>query len=231
MQTQSSLVRCGNCGAESRLPFLLHAEEQEPPDLDTRPGEQLRSSVGLWMARCPFCGYCAADISTIHEQAGAVVDSAAYQQQLDDARFPAKANEFICHALVLEHVLQYADAGWTMLHAAWVCDDHQRADAASLCRKGALNAWTVGKKHGQTFHDTYASEFLIVSDLHRRMGEFEHALIACNEGQDTEEVPELLDHCFRLQRSLIARKDVGRGSLRQLSIYRGAGSPPGDLLS
>ncbi len=224
MQTQSSLVRCGNCGAETRLPFLLHAEEREPPDLDTRPGEQLRSSIGLWVARCPFCGYCAGDISTIHEQATAVVDSPAYHQQLQDARFPEKANDFICHALILERVGQYADAGWTMLHAAWVCDDHGSPESANICRKGALNAWTVGKKQGQSFHESHASEFLIVSDLHRRMGEFEHALIACNEGQDTEELPELMDHCFRLERALIARKEVGRGSMRDLAIYRGTGS-------
>lgn len=222
LQTQSSLVRCGNCGAESRFPFLLHADEQEPPDLDTRPGEGLRSSIGLWVARCPFCGYCAGDISGIHELAGPVVDSEGYHKQLQDERFPEKANDFICHALILERTGQYADAGWTMLHAAWVCDDHSREEAAGTCRQGALRAWTVGKKHGQAFHETHASEFLIVSDVYRRLGEFEHALTACNEGEDTEDLPELLDHCFRLERALIARKERGRGSMRDLAIYRGA---------
>lgn len=226
MQTQTNLVRCGNCGVESRVPSLLHAEENEPPDLDTRPGEELRSSISFWVARCPFCGYCAADLSSIHELAGPVVDGPAYQAQLQDARFPEAANSFICHALILERIAQYADAGWTMLHAAWACDDHSQQDAADLCRKGALRAWNVGKTHGQAFHESHASEFLIVSDVHRRLGEFEFALTACNEGSESEDLPELLDHCFRLQRAFIARKQRDRGSMRDLAIFRGATSGP-----
>lgn len=230
MQTQENLVRCGNCGQESHVPRLVHAEELEPPDLDTRPGEELRSSIGFWIARCPSCGYCAADLGSIHELAGPVVDSAAYQSQLSDSRFPPKAAEFVCHALILERTGQYADAGWTMLHAAWVCDDHGRDKAAGLCRKGALRAWTAGKSRGQSFHDSHASEFLIVADVHRRMGEFEFALTACNEGMEGEELPELLDHCFRLERSLISRKHLGRASMSDLAIYRGPRLHQGDRL-
>jgi hypothetical protein len=221
MRTESQLLACGNCGAESRYPVLVHAEELEPPDLDTRPGEPLRSSLPYWMKRCAFCGYCADDIASIHEMAGPVVDSAAYQAQLKDERFPEKANEFICHALILERLGQYADAGWTCLHAAWVCDDGAFPQAADLCRKMALRAWNVGKTKGQSFHESHVSEFLIVSDVHRRLGEFEYALTACNLGAETEDLPELLDHCFRLERALISRKDLGRGSMRDLAIYRG----------
>lgn len=201
--------------------MLLHADELEPPDLDTRPGEPLRSSLPFWMKRCPACGYCADGLRSVHELAGPVVDSAAYQSQLSDPRFPEKANEFICHALILERLGQYADAGWTAMHAAWICDDASFLEAALLCRQMALRAWNAGKVKGQAFHDSHSSEFLVVSDVHRRLGEFEHALTACNLGAETEQLPELLEHCFRLERSLIARKDLGRGSMRDLPIYRG----------
>jgi hypothetical protein len=226
VRSQSVLIRCGNCGAEQQVSHLLHAEELEPPDLDTRPGEDLRSSIGLWMARCNNCGYCAADLSSIHDQAGPVVESGIYQEQLGDARFPAKANEFICHALILERLGQYADAGWTMLHAAWVCDDAVDAgtgtiEAAQTCRRGALRAWSAGKTRKQAFHESHESEFLIISEVHRRLGEFEFALTACNEGGLSEDLPELLDHCFRLQRRLIATKVTTAGSMRDLAIYRG----------
>jgi len=221
MQTNEHPVRCGNCGQETRVSQLIHADEMEPPDLDTRPGEELRSSINFWMARCPSCGYCAADLTSIHELAGPVVDTAVYQENLNDVRFPEKAREFICHALILERAGQYADAGWTMLHAAWVCDDHALEEAAATCRKGALRAWSAGKSRGEAFHEHHSSEFLIVADLHRRMGEFEFALTACNEGLVDEDMPELLEHCFRLERSLIARKDSGRASMRDLPIYRG----------
>jgi hypothetical protein len=221
LKSQSVLVRCGNCGTEQQVRHLLHADELEPPDLDTRPGENLRSSIGLWMARCAHCGYCAADLSSIHEQAAAVVDCDAYHQQLQDPRFPDKANEFICHALILERIGQYADAGWTMLHAAWVSDDERRPEAASLCRRGALRAWSAGKQRGQAFHESHESEFLIISEVHRRLGEFEFALTACNEGSLSDDLPELLDHCFRLQRRLISTKATGPGSMRDLPIFRG----------
>lgn len=225
MQTEIQSIRCGNCGAEHPYTILIHAEELEPPDLDTRPGETLRASLPLWMKRCPSCGYCADEIGGIHEDAASVVESAAYQAQLNDARFPAKANEFICHALILEYLGQYADAGWTAMHAAWACDDAALPSAATLCRRMAIRAWTAGKQHGQAFHDTHESEFLIACDVHRRMGEFEHALTACNLGIEAEDLPQLLDDCFRLERSLIARKELGRGSLRDLAIFSAV--PPG----
>ncbi len=219
MRTDTQQIACGNCGAETRYTFLVHADELEPPDLDTRPGEPLRSSLPFWMKRCPFCGYCADDIHTVHEDAGPVIDSEVYQAQLSDPRFPEKANEFICHALILERLGQYADAGWTSMHAAWTCDDGTFLEAAALCRQMALRAWNVGKHQGQAFHESHESEFLIVSDVHRRLGEFEHALTACNLGAEAEGLPDLLDHCFRLERSLIARKERGRGSLRELAMF------------
>lgn len=227
MRTEMQSFVCGNCGSKSDHVVLSHSIELEPPDLDTRPGELLRSSLYCWVLRCPFCGYCAEDITSIHKLAGPVVDSPAYQAQLKDDRFPEKANEFICHALILERVGQYADAGWTCMHAAWICDDGSFQEAADLCRRMALRAWNVGKTKGQAFHESHASEFLIVSDVHRRLGEFEHALTACNLGAETEDLPELLDHCFRLERALIARKDIGRGSLRDLAIYKGPRDPLG----
>ncbi|MCL4783957.1 MAG: hypothetical protein KJZ70_13060 [Bryobacterales bacterium] len=219
MRTDTQLISCGNCGAESRFPAPAHAEEREPPDLDTRPGEPLRATLPFWIKRCPACGYCADEIHTVHEQAGPVIDSQVYQNQLSDARFPEKANEFICYALILERVGQLADAGWTAMHAAWICDDSASLEAAALCRQMALRAWSAGKVQGQAFHETHESEFLIVSDVHRRLGEFEHALTACNLGSEGEDLPDLLDHCFRLERALIARKDAGRGSLRDLAIF------------
>ncbi|MCC7339693.1 MAG: hypothetical protein IT170_01295 [Bryobacterales bacterium] len=227
MRTDTQPVRCGNCGSDAHYTILVHADELEPPDLDTRPGEPLRSSLPFWIKRCASCGYCADEIDRVHEEAGPVIESPIYQAQLSDARFPEKANEFICYALILERVGQYADAGWTAMHAAWVCDDSSSQEAASLCRQMAVRSWTAGKRQGQAFHETHESEFLIVSDVHRRLGEFEHALTACNLGAEGEDLPDLLDHCFRLERSLISRKELGRGSLRDLPMFSGGSQAVG----
>ncbi|MGH9632390.1 MAG: hypothetical protein ACRD7E_29135, partial [Bryobacteraceae bacterium] len=174
---QPVLVPCGLCGAESPQKSTPPVEAQEPPDLDTRPGEPLRSTLPLWMQRCPKCGYCAEDITRIRELAVEVVRSDKYQEQLQDAAYPEKTREFLCHALILDHVKQWADAGWTCLHAAWTCDDAQAELAAERCRSQAIGMWKKSKQHGQAFGDDLAMEFAIVTDVYRRMGKFEMAVV------------------------------------------------------
>ena len=45
--------------------FMASASIFEPPDLDTRPEDLMRSSIDLWIQTCPHCGYCAPDISRL----------------------------------------------------------------------------------------------------------------------------------------------------------------------
>jgi len=139
-----------------------------------------------------------------------------YQAILADETLPHKARQFLCYACLLDKLREHADAGWSCLHAAWVCDDVEDSYAASRCRAQAIEYWKRGKHAGQAFCDDLASEYALVVDLHRRMGEFELALVTCSEALDMEDVAPVIEHVLRRQKSLIEQKDTGSHSLREL---------------
>lgn len=204
------------CSSENEIASLLELESSEPPDFDTRPGEPVRSTISAWVNCCLVCGYCAADISVPHAKAAEVVQSELYRETLADETLPHKARQFLCYASLLDKLREHADAGWSCLHAAWVCDDADDSYAASRCRDQAIEYWKRGKHAGQAFSDDLASEYALVADLHRRMGEFELALVTCSEALDFEDLPPLIEHVLRRQKSLIEQRDTNAHSLREL---------------
>ena len=219
-------VRCGCCG-EVSTQFASPAVQAGhlPPDLDTRPNGPVRATIKTWMQRCEHCGYCAADISSIHEHAGDLIESLDYQRYLTDSRFPETARPFLCHALILARVGQFADAGWTCLHAAWACDDDDaNTEGASIARGMALENWRRGKLAGQEFGEP-GLEDALVTDLLRRMGRFEDALITCSQALDAAtdegaEVPALIEHLLRFEKTLIQKRDSGVYRLNDLPAFR-----------
>jgi hypothetical protein len=201
------------CGQEIEEVVVGDVPADSPPDLDTRPGEPLRSTLSDWVRRCPDCGYCAGDISTIHEHAAEFVRSPTYQQQWAALGFPEKAREFLCYALILQHVGQWADAGWTSLHAAWTCDDAGEIAAARRCREQALLLWERGKSLGQSFGDDLAMEYVLVVDLYRRTGQFERAVVTCSEALDSENLNPMMAQLLRREKSLSERRDEAAHSI------------------
>jgi hypothetical protein len=191
-------------------------EAAGPPDFDTRPAEPERGTIGSWVSRCAACGYCNGDLTVAGERAASTVASEAYQALLGDESLPLKAREFLCWACVLEKEHEYADAGWSALHAAWVCDDAAATAAGARCRARAIELWRRGKAIGQLFCDDMGSEFALVTDLHRRMGEWEHARVTCAEGLDLEDLPLPVEAMLRRQMVLIQQHDSEAHSMREL---------------
>src|SRR5690348_1969230 len=76
----SRIVQCGSCGSDVSVNDAPEAQDIEPPDFDTRPGETMRSTLPYWVHRCRACGYCAGDISSMHESAGDLIGSAEYHR-------------------------------------------------------------------------------------------------------------------------------------------------------
>jgi hypothetical protein len=109
-----------------------------------------------------------------------------------------------------------ADAGWSALHGAWVCDDEGDYQAAAYCREQAIEYWKRGKHSGQAFGDDVGSEYALVSDLHRRMGQFELAMVTCSEGLDIDDLPPVIEHVLRHQKTLIEQRDMSAHSIREL---------------
>jgi hypothetical protein len=202
---------CGGC-AHQLVPVVVDAS---PPDFDTRPGD-LKPEA--WLARCPHCGYCAEDLSSAHAGDEEIVRSAEFRERSEDPRFPALARRFLCYALLVEKAHQWADAGWIWLQAAWVCDDAGDHIAAAQCRERAIDRWKRGKELGQTFADDIASEFAIITDVYRRLGQFEKATVTCAEALDMEDVPAPIEQMLRRQMILIQRRDIARHSMSELQV-------------
>lgn len=115
----NEVVRCAVCGSDSEFAALGSTNRFGSPDLVTRPPEMERSTLFVWIQRCPQCGYCAPDLSEAPNQADQLVNGPAYKRQLSDSRFPKLANTFLCSALIQESSCQYAAAAWAHVHAAW----------------------------------------------------------------------------------------------------------------
>ena len=213
---QTLRVRCGFCATESDQSVAGAAREIEPPDFVTRPGEHVRSTIHAWMQHCPECGYCAADISSIHEDAVPLLGTPEYHRQRSDASFPEGARPFLCHSLILQHLGQWADAGWSSLHAAWVCDDSGDVASAVACRTHALTLWQRAKKGGENFGDDLGMEYVLVTDLYRRTGQFEQAVVTCSDALDTQDLPPMLEQILRREKALIDQKDTAAHSLASI---------------
>jgi hypothetical protein len=216
----SRIVQCGLCASDVAVPTAPPAEELEPPDFDTRPGETMRSTLPHWVQRCSTCGYCASDITSMNEEAAGIVQTDRYRSLLQDSSLPAKAREFLCYSLVLDVVDQPGDAGWSALHAAWACDDADDDASAIRCRTLAINLWQKCKQAGESFGDDLTLEFTIVTDVYRRMGAWEEAVVACSEALDTEELTPLFEDILRQEKALIDRKDRSAHSLKELPPFR-----------
>ena len=210
------MVQCAVCGSNNEVLPDPRVEAVEPPDFDTRPGEPLRSTIGSWVSACRNCTYCAADPSVAHAKVAEILHIDVYQQTYLDETMPPKAREFLCYAVILDKLREHSDAGWSALHAAWVCDDLHDDYAATRCRQQALEYWKRGKHAGQGFGDDLPSEFAIVADLHRRMGEFEVAMVTCSEALEMEDVPPVIEHVLRRQKTLIEQHDSRGHSIREL---------------
>jgi hypothetical protein len=217
-------VQCAVCGSNNEVLPDPRVDATEPPDFDTRPGEPLRSTIDSWVSACRNCTYCAADLSVAHSRVPEILHTEVYQQTYLDETMPPKAREFLCYAVILDKLREHSDAGWSALHAAWIGDDVHDDYAAARCREQALEYWKRGKHAGQAFGDDHPSEYALVADLHRRMGQFEVAMVTCSEALEMEDVPPVIEHVLRRQKTLIEKRDSKEHSIRELLAHTPAPS-------
>jgi hypothetical protein len=209
-------LRCAVCTASSEQ-LIAEAEASfEPPDFDTRPGKPSRSSIIYWVQSCPDCGYCAHDLSVAAEETREFVRGAFYQAFHANKAYPGKATEFLSYALLLEHLGFWSDAGWTALHAAWVCDDLKQDEHAVNCRRRAVELWKHAKRHGQDIMDNDFEEFALVCDIHRRSQEWDESRAAANEGLECDNLSSVVDALLRRELALIDRRDPACHNMREL---------------
>ncbi len=169
---------CSLCGTRSEQRVSNITQSDGLPDLDTRPAGPVRQVLPFWVQRCPHCGYCATDISLDYPLADRVVHSPEYEKALHKRNLPEKAREFLAWSLIEAANEEFGGAGWSALHAAWICDDAEKPAAAAECRRQALDYFTrqrAGNGHIAGFEDPGVEE-LVLADLCRRSGQYPPAL-------------------------------------------------------
>lgn len=177
-----------------------------------------------WVQTCPHCGYVYPDIKTAAPSAIKIVRSDAYQTQRRDQTVPELARRFLCHSMLEEALGNPLEAGWASLHAAWACDDAPNAAAASYCRRRALAFFQRAADEGMKISRQGYAEYPLITDLMRRIGEFEQALEYCNRARPVlrsarrlpknqtpavEEELRVMTRILVFEKNLILRHDVG----------------------
>lgn len=200
-------LKCAVCGQEHDTLGLASTNMLEPPDLDTRPGEMMRSTMSYWLQRCPSCGYVSPNIEKCSVEIAEIVRSDPYQHQLNHPDYPELANEFLAWSYLSEQAGKMADAGWASLHAAWICDDKNQEKAAERCRLRAIEFFEQAGNHGQSFSRGKGDELAIFADLYRRTSQFEKAREVCEKGL-RRRLKKLIKSILQYQLELIAAKDT-----------------------
>jgi hypothetical protein len=198
-------VVCAVCGTESRQTLFRPSAPEQAPDLDLRPGQPLRGTMGRWLQQCPHCGYAAPDISQAHPAAAQAVGAANFRALLNDAAHPPLARRFLAWALVLEETGALHAAAEATLQAAWTADDLGRHELARAWRLEAVALWRSGPPLD-------SEQTVRIVDALRRAEEWEDAAHTARELM-RENPPEAVAQVLALELRLIEGQDSGRHSV------------------
>lgn len=201
------LIKCAVCDQQSEQMVLGSTSSFGAPDLDGRPPSLMRYTISCWVQRCPSCGYCAPQIAEPGVKTTEVMADAFYQTQLHNHSFPVLANSFLCAALIQQQQGQLADAGWSCVHAAWVCDDERNTIAAQHCRHKAIALLQQATDAGQQTHTDPEHGALLLTDVLRRSGEFAAAAAYCQH-MLAQPLSPLVQRMLAAQQALITRRDT-----------------------
>ncbi len=209
--TYGEKARCAICGTEAMYSYIGSTNRMGDSDLDGRPSEMERSTIGFWIHICRKCHYVAPKISDEVEGAREVVKSEDYKAQLNREGYSKLANLFLCRAMILRAAGQLGDAGRACLHAAWVCDDNGLDDKAIQCRKIASDdvrqAIHLDPRLAQRFTKEGYAEALLV-DILRRSEQFDDASTLCIEALTGEDKDNPALKLLAFQQGLIEKKDT-----------------------
>ena len=200
-------VTCACCGAAQTCHVLTSTNAFGWADLDTRPPEMERSTIHASIQRCPYCGYCAPDVSTDDALAIEVLDNPEYVAVLTGKALPGKANDFLCWAMIAGRAGLHDSATWALLRTAWICDDARATGAAAACRARALDAFWKATAGGRPISPQPGVTQLIGADLHRRCGRFDAAAALADKGLAVNPA-EVVADALRFQKQLSEAGDV-----------------------
>jgi len=160
-----------------------------------------------WIQCCPDCGYCSPDITEIETGIAEIVRAVTYQDQFKSQNYNQLANSFRCYSRICESSSNFSDAGWSYLHAAWVCDDYQNFEGSINCRKESARLFLTTNEMDLKFHVDKDTEDAIMLDVLRRSGQFEKAL-KLSEKVLQREPTEIMKKIMNFHMALIDNQDM-----------------------
>ncbi|MEH6628619.1 MAG: hypothetical protein V7739_19445 [Motiliproteus sp.] len=203
--TTSSLrtKNCALCGSTVACPVLRSTNAFGSPDLDLRPPEMERSSMGLWLQECETCNYVAVDISKSADNARNIVTSDDYKQ-ISDVKISNLGSKFLRHALLCGNPKSRA---LSQLKAAWTCDDDHNDVVAATIRTAAADE-LLGVIDGNLSAENINTVFVLI-DILRRCSRFDDAQCLILSLKENPEVKnnEILTKLVGFQSTLCSAKD------------------------
>ncbi|NEP58839.1 MAG: DUF2225 domain-containing protein [Symploca sp. SIO2G7] len=174
-------VTCSVCSFSSEQPVVARTNILGGSiALDTRPPEMVHSTINCSIQVCPNCCYCCHHLDQEYPQVAEIVASKTYQTQLKSPDYPELANWLLCHAIIQKQAGEIAQAGWTSLQAAWVCDDAKNDKAAQKIRQQAAALFQKAIAKGENIDREPITKDVILIDIYRRCGDFDAARKICD---------------------------------------------------
>ena len=171
-------VKCSVCNNMTTQRIIMSSNQFGHNDLDTRPSEMFRSTIGMWINECPHCGYVASrvDKELIIDDDFLKTDK---YRTCDGIEFKSNiANLFYKQYLIERKKGNDVDAFFAILHCAWACDDAWDDENSKLARKTAV-------KLTDNIIESYEIDSIdlkvMKADLLRRSGEFDQVIEEYND--------------------------------------------------
>ncbi len=161
---------CAICGVTHEYRYVASTNTfGGEPDLDSRPPEMLRSTMGLWVHGCD-CGYISREVSDKSSVSREWLQSENYLMS-EGLHFKSIiADSFYKGYLIKTYDNDIEDAFYMMLYAAWACDDINDVENAIICRKKAVG---ISSELLQSRYENCEELLLMRADLMRRSKMFE----------------------------------------------------------
>ena len=198
----SDVVTCVVCGREVEVTMIGSTNQFGSPDLDFRPPEMMRSTMGCWLHECPGCGYCAECLDEADAKTVAIVKGDAFQSfRSGAADFAQPAKKFHFAAFIASEAGNLIEAFHHTLHEAWSHDDEGDSVRANAARLNAVDLLNHAQREGKHLFEEDGAADAVAAELLRRAGEFERAASICKialSGHCNEVVQRLLAIQFDL---------------------------------
>ncbi len=164
---------CAICGATQKYNYVGSSNTfGGEPDLDSRPPEMLRSTMGLWI-HCCDCGYISHEVSDKSNVSKEWLKSESYLTS-EGLNFKSDlADSFYKSYLIKKYDNNIEDAFYMLIYAAWACDDINDVENAMICRKKAI---TISSELMQSGCENSEELLLVRADLMRRSGMFDELI-------------------------------------------------------